>query len=68
MNDDRWLERLAEAAEFDTVASERAPARLKAKLYSALVTRQSESGRLLSLTACSDLLATLSVRGVSPLA
>ena len=112
MNDERWLEQLADAADFDTATAERAPARLKSQIYSALVSKQSETGPLLSLAAtkaagsglcvfeqghrvaaarrtdwvdesvshlsraraggtrrpCSDLLASLSLRGVPPLA
>jgi hypothetical protein len=49
MDTDRWLERLAAAAESDALESERAPARLKAKIYSALVNRLSKTGPLLSL-------------------
>ena len=49
MDVDRWLERLASAAE--PSESERAPARLKARIYTALVNRLSETGPLLSLTA-----------------
>lgn len=51
MDDERWLERLAEAAAFDTAAPARAPARLKAKIYSALVSQLSSTGPLLSLAA-----------------
>jgi hypothetical protein len=51
MNDDRWLEQLAGAADFNTAAAARAPARLKAKIYSALVNQLSETGPLLSLAA-----------------
>lgn len=51
MDDDSWLDRLAAAAEFDMEAPERAPARLKAKIYSALVKRLADTGPLLSLTA-----------------
>jgi hypothetical protein len=51
MDDERWLEQLAEMSDIDTAAPERAPARLKAKIYSALIIRQSETGRLLSLAA-----------------
>jgi hypothetical protein len=51
MNDERWLERLAEAADFDAAPPERAPARLKSQIYSALVSKQSETGPLLSLAA-----------------
>jgi hypothetical protein len=51
MNDERWLERLADAADFDTAPAGRAPARLKSQIYSALVSKQSETGPLLSLAA-----------------
>jgi hypothetical protein len=51
MNDERWLEQLAEAADLDTAPPERAPARLKSQIYSALVSKQSETGPLLSLAA-----------------
>ncbi len=51
MDDDRWLERLADLTDFATGTPERAPARLKARIYSALVSRQSETGPLLSLAA-----------------
>jgi hypothetical protein len=51
MDDDRWLEQLADMADVDTAAPERAPARLKARIYSALVNQQSETGPLLSLAA-----------------
>ena len=49
MNDERWLQQLADAADFDTAAAERAPARLKSQIYSALVGKQAETGPLLSL-------------------
>ena len=48
MSDDMWFEQLAEAT--GTPAHERAPARLKSKIYSAVVTRMAESGSLLDLT------------------
>ncbi len=51
MDDDRWLERLAGMTDFATGTPERAPARLKARIYSALVNRQSEAEPLLSLAA-----------------
>ena len=51
MDDERWLEQLAEAADFNGATPERAPARLKARIYSALVSHQSETGPLLSLAA-----------------
>src|SRR5436309_8562238 len=49
MADDLWFERLAEASE--DAPRERAPARLKSKIYSALVARMAESGPLLDLTS-----------------
>lgn len=49
METERFLERLA-AADAGT-RTERAPARLKARIYSALVSRLTETGRLLSLAA-----------------
>src|SRR5688572_22081018 len=51
MEDDRWLEQLAEMTDFALGTPERAAARLKAKIYSALVNHQSETGPLLSLAA-----------------
>ena len=51
MDDDRWLEQLAGEADFNTADLPRAPARLKAKIYSALVNRLSQTGPLLSLVA-----------------
>lgn len=47
MSDDLWFERLADATGDPTV--ERAPARLKSKVYSALVAKMTESGALLDL-------------------
>jgi hypothetical protein len=47
MGDDLWFERLANATSGGT--DERAPARLKSKIYSALVSRMAESGPLLDL-------------------
>jgi hypothetical protein len=49
MSDDLWFERLAEATREG--AAERAPARLKSSIYSAVVSRLAESGGLLNLTA-----------------
>jgi hypothetical protein len=46
MTTDRWLERLAAD---DGAAGESAPARLKSRIYSALVNHLSETGPLLSL-------------------
>jgi hypothetical protein len=52
MNTEQLLERLAE---LDTNAQPvRAPARLRSKIYSALVNRLAETGPLLSLSACED--------------
>ena len=51
MNDERWLEQLAEVADFDAAPPEPAPARLKSQIYSALVSKQAETGPLLSLAA-----------------
>ena len=51
MDDERWLEQLAEAADFETEVPARAPARLKAQIYSALLSQLSETGPLLSLAA-----------------
>jgi hypothetical protein len=47
MSVDRWFEQLVEATR--AVTPERAPARLKSKVYSALVARMAESGPLLDL-------------------
>ena len=47
MSEDLWFERLAEAT--DDLTQERAPARLKSKIYSAVVARMAESGSLLDL-------------------
>jgi hypothetical protein len=47
MSGDLWFERLAEAVGDDT--RERAPARLKSKIYSALLTQLAEDGPLLDL-------------------
>ena len=47
MADDRWFEELAHATDVD--AGERASARLKSKIYSALVSRLAEEGPLLDL-------------------
>jgi hypothetical protein len=50
MDADRWFERVAEE-EDHTRRAVPAPARLKARIYSALVERAQEEGRLLSLSA-----------------
>jgi hypothetical protein len=49
MFDDLWFERLADAEQLGDVAQEVAPARLKSKIYSALVSRMAESGALRDL-------------------
>ena len=52
MKTEQLLERLAE---LDANAEPgRAPARLRSKIYSALVNRLAETGPLLSLSACED--------------
>jgi hypothetical protein len=51
MSDDLWFERLAEAGV--DVAPEKAPARLKSKVYSRVVARLAESGPLLDLAESS---------------
>jgi hypothetical protein len=48
---DRWIEQLAAASDVDEDRPDRAPARLKARLYSALVNRLAETGPLLTLAA-----------------
>ena len=48
MSDDRWFERLADIA--GDVAQEEAPARLKSRVFSALLSRMAESGSLLDLS------------------
>jgi hypothetical protein len=48
MSDDLWFEHLADATA--GVTHERAPARLKSKIYSAVVAHMAESGPLLDLT------------------
>jgi hypothetical protein len=47
MSEDLWFERLADASGGGT--EERAPARLKSRVYSALVARMSESAPLVDL-------------------
>jgi hypothetical protein len=51
MSNDRWLEKLAAEADFDAGGVTGAPARLKSKIYSALVQHLSATGPLLSLSA-----------------
>ena len=48
--DDRWFEMLAGATEFDVPDLPRAPAKLKARIYSTLVRSHAATGPLLSLT------------------
>lgn len=54
MEDERWLEQLAGVVDFDTAIPARAPARLKATIYSALVNELAHTGPLLSLAATKD--------------
>jgi hypothetical protein len=49
MDDDRWFERLADPTDLDSEEPRRAPARLKARVYSALIQQMAASGPLLSL-------------------
>jgi hypothetical protein len=49
MPDDPWFEHLPDAT--GDVEHERAPARLKSRIYSALLARMAESGPLLDLSA-----------------
>src|SRR5206468_2770498 len=51
MNDERFFTSLAARTDATKGTSERAPARLKSRLYSALVAEQAASGPLLSLPA-----------------
>src|SRR5262245_46015736 len=51
MNDERFFTRLAEKTDAVSGAIDRAPARLKSRLYSALVAAQAAAGRLRSLPA-----------------
>jgi len=51
MNDERFFTRLAEKTEAGPRMTGRAPARLKSRLYSALVVEQSATGPLRSLPA-----------------
>ena len=52
MIDELWFERLAEASAPDTRG--RAPANLKARIYSALVARMAEAGPLLDLRSTKE--------------
>jgi hypothetical protein len=47
---DRWFEELARITDFDERSIVRAPARLKSRIYSAIVRQQAADGPLLSLT------------------
>jgi hypothetical protein len=49
MSDDLWFERLAQAT--GDLTEERAPARLKSRIYSALLAQMAASGSLLDLRA-----------------
>jgi hypothetical protein len=51
MADDRSFERLAKLTDVDAQKPQRAPAKLRARIYSELVRRMAASGPLLSLTA-----------------
>ncbi len=51
MNDERFFTRLAEKTDAVPGAADRAPARLKSRLYSALVAAQAAAGPLRSLPA-----------------
>ena len=53
MNDERFFTLLAEKTDAAPGQTERAPSRLKSKLYSALVMEQAARGPLRSLTATS---------------
>jgi len=46
---DQWFERLAAIDRADPADADRAPARLKSKVYSAVVSRLAETGPLLDL-------------------
>ena len=51
MNDERFFTRLAEQTDVASGPADRAPARLKSRLYSALVAEQAATGPLRSLPA-----------------
>src|SRR3989442_15445633 len=51
MNDERFFTRLAEKTDSMSSAADRAPARLKSRVYSALVAEQAATGPLRSLPA-----------------
>ena len=48
--DEQFMERMADEVELTETETESAPTRLKAKVYSALMERQAETGPLMSLT------------------
>ena len=52
MTDEVWFQQLAEATEF--AGEDRAPAHLKSKVYSSLVTSMAQSGPLLDLKDVQD--------------
>jgi hypothetical protein len=52
MTDDLWFQELADAT--GVASDERAPARLKSRIYSALVVHMAESGPLLDLAKTKD--------------
>jgi hypothetical protein len=51
MDDERWLERVAAATSVEPDVPAPAPARLKARIYSAVVERMAQTGPLLTLQA-----------------
>jgi hypothetical protein len=51
MNDERWFEQRAAAENDDVEVATPAPARLKSRIYSAVVTAMSSKGRLLGLSS-----------------
>lgn len=52
MTDDSFFEELSSATEAELGKMARTPSRLKAKVFSALLARQAESGPLLSVSGC----------------
>jgi hypothetical protein len=57
MSDDRWFEQLAGAADASAAGTDRAPARLKSRVYSAVMRELAESGPLQDLAdtrACGE--------------
>jgi hypothetical protein len=53
MTDDLWFERLADAS--GPAKDERTPARLKSRIYSALVARMADTGPLLDLPTTKEI-------------